>query len=283
MPTTLKGVLRDNFAVSFGADSSSIAQTYVVASDVPEWDPVVVVETEGLPARGDPWPTDESLIVRNISPEPQPGAMVWHVRVEWQTLDRPEGGDIGPDPTTWDAEYEWTAQPMQVPAVKDKDGGAITNSAGEPPDPGIVKQSLSMTLRVTQYEDTDRSSTAADVLSGVVNSAGFAGKAARTMLCVGVSIRPATVNGQRVFQEDWSFSYKPETWDEEYLDQGFYQISPDDPTQRRRIVDDQGEPITAAVQLDGAGAPLDVGGEAVFITKRIYGELNFNLLNLRIN
>lgn len=283
MATTLRGILRDNFPINFGAQASSIAQTYVVECDTPTWDPVEVIETEGLPQRGDAWPTDESLVVQNIAPEPQDGGLVWHVRVEWQTIDRPQGGEIGPDPTDWDAEYQWTGQPIQMPAVKDKDGNPITNSAGESPDPGIVKQALGLTLRVTQYETDDRSATAADLLDGAVNSTTFAGKAPRTMLCTGVIIKPATVNGQRVFQEDWEFTFKPSTWDEEYLDQGYYRISPDDPTKRRIILDDQDQPITAPVQLNGAGVPLAVGGTAVFITKRIYKEFDFNLLNLRIS
>jgi hypothetical protein len=109
----------------------SYRRTYDVHSDDPN--ETMVAVRQALPLAWEADPVDGAAVVVTRTAEQDPKARkLWRGEVIWEWA--PEE-DEDEDPLERDPKIRWTANRVLVPAIKDRDGDAIVNSAGDFFDP----------------------------------------------------------------------------------------------------------------------------------------------------
>ena len=197
---------------------------------------------------------------------------LWLVTVEYTTAEESSCSDISnDDPMAEPAVITVSGSDFQAIAIKDKDGNAVKNSAGDAFDPPVMKNDSHLTLRIEKNVATLDLNFLSDY-ANAVNTDTFFGLTARKWLA-----RPA--NAQQVYRGDcdpyWKISMEFlsnfDQWDFSVLDQGFFKL---DAGKRKRIAPD-GVHGSKPSLLDGAGAVLAVGAAEVYLDFRVYKELPF--------
>lgn len=245
---------------------------------------LAAVQQEGLQV-GSGFPDDPGSWCRDITAEPKAGATAWVVTANYSSA----GSEISSNPLQDAAKITWTTEQFQIPAIIDKDGNGIINSAGDPFDPPnmrdfsrriavVVKNLSSPPSWLLSYQDA-------------VNS--------DTFQIDGVSITADKAKCQRVdisdIRERSGIQYREVTteihfsldgWKLRPLDQGFRtlgDIISEDIKERLNIVNDgDDERPTQPVLLDGAGGQLNSQRpeDAVFLEFDVYPRLPFSALPL---
>lgn len=230
-----------------------------------------------VPRWGSLHPTDPYAYCNDLQisqPDPWTG---WQVAVSWST-ER----ELSEDPNSQPAVTDWDGEQFQSVVVFDKDDNAVVNSAGDPFDPPIMRDDsrlISTTVKNMATVPTWIMSYADAVNSDAFTIDGFP-----------VAIGQAKMQRPRVskqqFRNDipyrevtFTIHYREDGWKSEPLDQGFREISG---STRVNITDDNDDPISAPVPLNGSGAALaaPTPGTAVFLNFDIYKTLPFSDLPL---
>jgi hypothetical protein len=173
-----------------------------------------------------------------------------------------------------------------VPAFTDKDGVVITNSAKDPLE-GLEREREERGWGLTKFYANDADWTAArDAYAGKVNSATWAGGAAKTWKCYfkGAKIREIskfegdTDGGTLKFVEtQWEFRYEPDTWSCKPWDVGFMELVSG---QRKVILGSDGKPVKQPVALNSDGTKRTPGTAPSIINSgagvELYGTANFS-------
>lgn len=214
-------------------------------------------------------------------PGSEKGALDWLL-----TCTYSDEVEFSSNPLTEVPRFTWESEQYQVPAVKDRNGKGVVNSAGDSFDPPPMKDKSRRIVTVTRnvvavptwlltYEDAVNSDIF--VVDGFVVGAGQA-KCQRVNISErmqrdGIEYRTLTIE----------IHLSKDGWKIEPLDEGFRQINPENNTERIDIKDPQtGQKVTAPVQLDGAGAVLANPSldNAVFGSYGVYTQLPFSALPL---
>lgn len=193
--------------------------------------------------------------------------------------------ELAEDPLAIPAEVEWTTEPYTRAYYRDRNGQAMLNSAGyfyDPPDEGddsrwvanVSKNVAAVPLWLKSYRDAVNADDY--VLDGLAIAAG---ESKLMDMRLG---KWQELNGIRFRTLSLSIALDEAGWDAVLLDQGIYEIDPADASKRRRITDDEGEPVDSPVPLDGAGHKLanPSPANAVFRTHPKYKFLPFAALPL---
>ncbi len=265
-----------------GADDGSTRtreRIWRIITDDPFDDAPIVEAAVGVVA-GDPHPNDFGAKARSINARQGESRLVWLVTVSYSSAK-----DLQPNPLNDPAEISWDGEPFQRPLIKDKDGKAVLNSAGDPFDPPIMRDDNRPVASVTK----NVGSVPTWVLNyrDVVNSDQFtldgltiaAGKA--KIKWISVSPRQER-NGVSFRTLAFQIHLNKDGWAFEVLDRGFRELDPNDATKRIQIRDDEKRLVTEPVLLDGSGARLADPDEnnAVFRDFDGYEELPFSVLPL---
>lgn len=107
---------------------------YRVISDDPEESSYDVRFNAGLPVPWAAYPEDDRAICTGRScRRPEASRLIWEVtlRYSWS----PEDDEDDENPLNKEPEIEWDSSSFTKAIIKDRDGNAITNSAGDYPDP----------------------------------------------------------------------------------------------------------------------------------------------------
>jgi hypothetical protein len=177
-------------------------------------------------------------------------------------------------------EIEWGTEEFQVPAITDKDGNKILNTAGDPFDPPafIDDSRIAITIRTTV------SSVPSYVLNyrNRVNSSSFTidgqSIAARRALVRRILIGKEYLRNTGTARDVSITMHLAETtWDVVLLDRGFRKLDPSDVTKRVLITNDDSTLPSAPVLLDGAGDVLSNPSSVTAVTLpfRVYKEAAF--------
>jgi hypothetical protein len=220
--------------------------------------------------------------------EADPGAGV-------QAIHALNDGGGSDDPCRWTVDVEYGPQdprleenPLDTPpiveydfaqfeAIADRDinGVAITNSTGDDFDPPVTKDDSRPVLKV-QVNLKHFDDNWADTYRDSVNEFPWLGRAERTVKVAAiraVSDFHPSVPGDHIYYKAYlEFHVNPDTWDKAILDQGLYYRDASD-VYKPILVD--GLPATAPQLLDGDGAPLAFGDDAVYMVYEVYKKYDF--------
>lgn len=257
----------------------------VITDDARETWPTVAA-APGI-SLGDPHPEIFTLYCSGISPR-QANKFLWEVGVDYKN-DR----ERSESPLDEPAEIEWDSEQFQKPAVKNRDGDAILNAAGDPFDPPAemddsrrvvtVKKNLAVVPTwILDYQDAVNSDSCN--IDGVSIAAGLA-KVQR------VSVGPEQSRNNVTFRQVTIVIHlQRDGWDLSILNRGFRYKSG---TNRIKIFfdstgglaspsgEDATEP-TEPVLLDSTGGVLSnpSSTNATFVTESVYVQRAFSALPL---
>lgn len=235
----------------------------------------VVVAHASCPRLGSVYPYDIGAwcISRRAS---SPNKRLWLVTVNYSSAKEMEE-----DPNSDPPQFQWSTQQFQRPYVKDRDGKAIVNSAGDPYDPPIEGDDSRWTCTMTRNVNAvptwlltyiDAVNSDAFVIDGLNVTAGSA-------KVQGIQIGPERKRNDISYRQLSITLSFAKTFAKEVLDAGFRYK---DDAERKAITNDDGSDPSAPVPLDGAGGVLANPTEdnAVYNTHEIYSEQNFASLPL---
>jgi hypothetical protein len=160
--------------------------------------------------------------------------------------------------------WEFTGGTSTVPAFRDNAGTVITNAAGDPLE-GLERErhDFAWTLRKS-YSTEAAFTSAAAAYPGTVNSATWAGGAAKTWKCylrgakkVNVSTLDATNQGTTgaYIEASWEFRYDPQTWKCMPWNVGFMELV----SGTRKVILADGKPVKQPVALTNSGTKASDG------------------------
>jgi hypothetical protein len=221
---------------------------------------------------------DLAAICKRVRAIPYDSARTfWKVIAEYDTHLDPAQQE--PNPLNRPPEIKYFTIQYTIPAIEDKDGNPIQNSAHERFDPPAERQvsHLAFTAARAVLDPGSR----LEVVD-TVNSTPWWGAAARRWRCnhVEAELQYERIDDDTTIAYWWTvltFERHRKNWDLSILDQGFSEVVQGE---RIKIRDDHDDPVSEAVNLDGAGRVLPADAPAVFLSFRVYDELDFNALGL---
>lgn len=206
-----------------------------------------------LPVIGEVHPDDSTAYCVDLSVDPVEPWKGWAVTAEYSTERA-----LAEDPTSDPALISWNSEQFQRPAIVDKNGDAIVNSAGDPFDPPemiddarrvvtIQKNLASVPAWILTYQDAVNSDTFnVDGVSVAV------GKAKMQSVTVG---ELQTRNSTSFRTVTFTIHFRYEGWLLRPLDAGFREL---DYAGTLQNIKNEGDD-----ELPGAPVPLDGDGHAL--------------------
>ncbi|NBX97328.1 hypothetical protein EBQ81_00485 [bacterium] len=174
-----------------------------------------------------------------------------------------------------------------IAVFKDKDGGEILNSAGDPLE-GAERESTEFVLTLTKCYANMAWSGIAKSHTNAVNNAEWNGSEARTWKASFRSAQKKEMTSSasdatKIFWEvTWEFHYREEKWDFKPWDVGFNQRVGSDGTPsasgsgRAAILGTDKKPVRSPVAL-GGGVALPAGSAPEALTFKLYREADFSV------
>lgn len=273
MTVTNKGEVGTGRRGSNKLGKRSYTRVWLVETSSKTEGPYAVGSASGLPAIGDAHPEDANATCKSVEPECVSGWKAWRVTATYDDVYEQDPTT----PTNDDIKYSWSTEQFQRPAVVDKDGNAVVNSAGDPYNPPAMRDDSRTICTITVNATTVP--TYVLTYPNVVNSDAF------TIDGVSVAARYAKIsrvgvselqrrNGTAYRTVTLEMHIRNEVWDFSILDAGFRIIDPSDSTKRISARNDDGTDAAEPVLLDGAGAVLadPDPSTAVFNSHRVYSE-----------
>lgn len=202
---------------------------------------------------------------------------LWDVTLNYENRDL---SDYQENPLQRPAQVSWTTVSYEEDFVRDINGKAVVNSAGDYFNPPIKVQRSRWQAQYTrnvanvpgwlvQYSDAINSD---NFTLGPISVAPRCAKIDR------IEISPLQVeNGVQFYTLRIGLTVQPESWQPKIADRGLY-VKVDGKRQRARV---NGEPATEPVFLDGKGGMLSdpTPDNIVWLTQyKAYRELPFNVL-----
>lgn len=242
--------------------------------------PYAVGSDFNLPLIGSVHPEDPFAWCTSLSVDNTEDWKGWTVTAEYSS-ER----ELSETPTSDPALISWSSEQFQRPAIIDKDGNAIVNSAGDPFDPQNMIDDSRRVVTVTK----NLSSVPSWILTyqDAVNSGSFTvdgitvGDGLAKMQSVTVS-EAQSRNGTAFRTVTFSMHLEKNGWLLEPLDAGFRQLAFDGITRINIKNDGDAELPTSPVLLDGAGKVLvDPNPSNVFYGSfAVYETKDFSILPL---
>lgn len=253
---------------------------YRVISD----DPLESIQAVRLAVPGPraPYPTDPRAYVRSRSGRRvDESRLVWEVTVDYAF----EVNEPPNSPLDEPVKYRWTAGQYTRAVVKDRDGDAIVNSAGDYFDPPPEIEDVRWSVNVQVNVDVVPANIL--MLQGAVNSGGYTVDGisvdAEKSRIVGLDISEVQERDEIKFRTiTMVIEFREEGFSLQQLDQGYRRKNEDDELVDIMIEDDSGSlnRVSAPVLLDGEGKPLeDPSPEtAVYMTYEVFKLVDFSSL-----
>lgn len=231
-----------------------------------------------IPSMRDSFPGDPLICVSNVQARGvQDDGLEWEVLVDYAYIDP------NTNPFTRLPDVSWDYEIIQVPADYDINGKAIVNTAGEPLDPGLLRDVIVNTLNYTRNEI----SAFAVAYTNTVNSDYFMGYPPKTVKLevkaqqqTELTVFNASATELVYYSVSYVFKFNPElTWRKKVLNRGFKQLNQGG---LFTIFSTNGMPVTQPVLLDNNGKILTSGQTPVFLTFDLDNEMDFNTLGIII-
>ena len=229
-----------------------------------------------VPQLGEAHPFDAWIyVLRRDSDVDADSPFLYHVTVHYQEVRNP----LAERPI-----IEWLSAATNEPIDTDIDGNPILNSSDEPFDPPMTEDYDDLILRAT-YNLFAFNSIGAMNYKGAINIdyfLGFEPGQAKVMVYSGREIRAIT--GNYYVEVTLEIYFRSTGWKRKVIDQGFRVKGAitDDVQQYTKIKDDEGDPITEPVLLDGEGQRLAEDADVVRLEFWTKPELPFTTEFARI-
>lgn len=269
---------------SEGIDATTAVRRYRITTDDKHDTEQTIAASGLLPARHSALPENIFLTLRRLSLENiQETPRVWEATLTYSSepIDQErEERDLQPNPLLRRRTLEWTTNQYREGVLKDRDNKAVVNSAGDffdpPPEKDASYWVASISKNVAQVPafmaEVDNPINEDDVdLGGITWPAG-------TFRLSNLRISDEQKeNGYSFFVLSYQLEYRKAGWALKIPDNGMREKDPGDSTKRIHIKDDNEEPVTSPVLLDGSGNRLadPSPDNAVNLTFDIYEELDF--------
>jgi len=290
----------------YGARTSSInkmwqreyTRSFHVETSGPEVGALRVRAATGIPQIGHVY--DNGLDPADPLYEDDPGAYVVSIESAMDTDPEHAGRDwtvtvtYGPfqpfdiDPSLWPIKVSFGGERTEKVISRDKSGGPIVNSAGDPFDPPITIDDSRSTMTVTRNERVSSFDlTLAEQYRDKINSADWNGFEALSVKCGIISTsEPQYDSNARVYYYTvtYPFTIDRKGWLKDILDAGCNELDPD--RGLPRPIMRQGQQVSDPVPLDGAGHALDPTygyTEPNYITIDCYESVDFSGLNIDLS
>ena len=212
--------------------------------------------------------------------DPEHGAVDWIVTVNYGFL---VPFDI--NPSLWPIKVSFGGERTEKATSKDKSGGPIVNSAGDPFDPPIVIDDSRSTMTVTRNELVSAFDlTLAESYRDKINNEIWNGFDALTVKCGIISTsEPQYDSNARVYYYTvtYPFMIDRKGWLKNILDAGCNEI--DSGTGLAKPIMNQGQQVSDPVPLDGSGVRNAPGADPVFTDFDVYEEADFAGLNIDLS
>ncbi len=209
----------------------------------------------------DPWVfvSDRAVAVRNNSP------LAFQVTVNYAEIENPLE-----QPTI----IEWLDASTTEPIDTDIDGNALVNSSDEPFDPPPTEEFDDLLLRGV-YNVAEFNPVGASIFKNAVNTDFFQPRGSPVAFAPGqgkvvtyVSREIRAITGNFYVEVTVEIQFRATGWKRKFVDQGFRiktGTDDDDKPTYEEIKDDDGNPISEPVFLDGSGGKLSEGDPVVRI------------------
>ena len=280
MTITYKGEIPAGRQAKNSLGIRTYQRQFRLITDDPDDGPYAIGSNASLPNIGSLHPEDSSAWCRELTVENDNPYAGWVVTANYSS-ER----ELSETPTSDPAFVTWDSEQFQKPAIQDKDGDAVVNSAGDFFDPPammddsrrvvtVQKNLTAVPAWILDYQDAVNSDQF--TVDGVTIAIGTA-----KMQRVSVGAEDIR-NGIAFRQVTFTMHLQRDGWDMQILDAGFRRIDPGDSTKRIAIsLDDGTEPTTPAL-LDGSGGLLSnpTPANAVFKTFSVYKTRTFSSLPL---
>ena len=210
---------------------------------------------------GSVYPEDARAFCVGVTPNNDLGPMGWLLTATYSTKK-----EYAAQPQDDPFEIEWDEEDIEVPIIKDRDGKAVLNSAGDPPDPPLMGADSILVATVTLKAATLPAYLRAYRKS--INSAAF------TIDGITVNAKHGRIRKIRLGKSRYRASYPyrdvtieiaildndEDDWEIRWIDAGFrkrveYPAASGDYIMEKIVNSDMTEP-SSPVPLDGSGLPL---------------------------
>lgn len=230
---------------------------------------------------GDAHPLNTFVFLGELTAQPTDSREVWRVIGTYKKTTFDENAA---NPLEQPSQISWGSNAYIEPVVKDIDGNAVVNSAGQPFDPPLTEERRTLVATVT-YNRENWDPTIALDFENTVNVP------ATTIGQVNVGERQARImeigSDQDTFEDivyhkvTIRVEMRPLVWDREVLDQGIFGL--DGSGNLVRLATDDGEEVTEPLLLNGSGEKLDPQTSTpVFLTFKTKFEKDFAVLDLEV-
>jgi len=242
---TIAGGSRRFFDVYFDENDTSVNRAFIAKAD------------SRVPQLGDPHPYDAWIYVlsRDAIVDDE-SSFLYHVTIHYQEVRNP----LAEAPI-----IEWLSAATTEPVDTDWEGNPILTSSDEPFDPPMTEEFDDLIMRAT-YNLAVFNPIGAMNYKGAINSdyfLGFAPEQAKVKVYSGREIRAIT--GNYYVEISLEIHFRASGWERKPLDQGFRVKGAitDGVQEYTTIKDDEGNPISEPVLLDGLGQRLAAGEPVV--------------------
>ncbi len=195
-------------------------------------------------------------------------------------------------------EISWSSNTYIEPVVKNIVGNAVTNSAGQPFDPPLTQERVTLVATIT-YNSENFDPNLPIQYQGKINQAattiGTLPVPARMAKIIEMSAIADTFEDISYFKvtikveinpkisEDSQGNVIAQGWDREVLDQGILGLNDDDPPKLVELATDDGAPVTEPILLNGAGQKLVPQTlDPVYLIYFTFDLVDFTPLNLEV-
>lgn len=240
-----------------------------------------------VPARGDICPWDSTSVCRKRSIK-QDAEQPWLFHITINYSNQPLGGEE-PDRTADDnplnhaADVSWDSEEVREALTKDLDNKPILNTAHQRYETTIEAVRRRRVITIVKNLATWNDSIAV-AYEETVNSAGFLGYAAGTVMCKKISARRVFSSNMYYYQVTFIFVWDRLGWKTRVTSVGTQELVATSPAMKwRAITDEAGTPITQPVLLTSAGLRATGNPPTPYIQEfRVHNEANFNALPLGV-
>jgi len=265
-------------------------RVFRVTTDSNSDDANMVLAAAGLPGPGAVYPTDMGAWLRRRRARNESfSKRVWIV-----TLAYSSEYELSDNPLDDPARISWGTETYQAPAVKDRDGEALLNSAGDPFDPPAMQDKSRVVAHVRKnvstipawffgYKDTVNSS--AFTLDGVAFGEGVAKirslELSEPQERNDIAYRTLSICIEFFNSNEYCESAE-DAWALCVLDSGMRRRHPDSGELVDCINNGDGQSVSSPALLDGSGEQIEdpSPADAVYLPFHVYYKADFNALPL---
>ena len=264
-------------------------RVFLVVTDDASDGPVTILNANGIPRPYESYASgndvDLGVFCKSIDPEQDSASrLFWRVTCRYDAKIDQRGNNAreNPDPRQRPAEISWTSTTYTEVVTEDQDGAAIKNSANDTFIDPLTREASRPTVTVTVNRDTFNPQTKYDY-EGAINNDYFLGAEPKSFICRRIDANLEYVTLENIglvpyWRITYVFEHNRDLWNPvRVLDAGFNYL---DGTDKVRIHDVNGEPVTNAIRLDGSGGVLPEPNDDEFLEFNIYPEQSFGSLNL---